>query len=107
MIIELEKGVGPTEAYENVEEVVEDQNLTIKAVTTLAVRHRRKQVVPSTWPRDTIQCLCLMKELQMAEINADEPVPAYIQVINVEMFLIVRLDYCRMSILTIKSLNKA
>lgn len=77
---ELSRNIGPTEALENVKEVTMDPFLTKEGVQTLAGRKRRKEIVPDCWPRDTMLCLSLLKDVQKDEISSEEAVPGYIQV---------------------------
>ena len=79
---ELSAGVGPTEAYENVACATKDAFLTKDAVRAQSSKLRRKEVVPQCWPRDTMLCLVLLKEVQKEEISPEEPVSGYIQVRN-------------------------
>ena len=76
----LKKGEGPTEVFENVAESTNDIFLTKAAVRTQAVRERRRTLIPDSWPRDAIQCLLMLKQVQKDEISPDEVVPGYLQV---------------------------
>ena len=83
---ELDKGIGATEAYENVACTTDDCFLTKDSARAISCRWKRKEVVPQCWPRDTMLCLVLLKEVQKQEITPEEPVSGYIQV---SIYLIV------------------
>jgi len=76
----LKEGHGPTAAFEDVAEAVDDPFLTKEAVSTQATRIRRREVVPDHWPKDTIQCLLILKDVLANEVASESPVPGYIQV---------------------------
>ena len=79
VVQELQKGLGATEAYENVLCATEDPFLTKESVRMLNSKTKRKELVPECWPRDTMLCLVLLKDVQKAEITPEEPVSGYIQ----------------------------
>lgn len=76
----LKQGVGATEAFEDVAVATSDPFLTKPAVRAQAVREKRKSMVPDTWPRDTFDCLTILKRVQKDEIGPHTRVPGYIQV---------------------------
>ena len=76
----LKRGEGPTEAFENVAEATNDIFLTKAGVRTQAAREKRKALVPASWPRDVMQCLLIMRQVQREEISPTEPIPGYLQV---------------------------
>lgn len=64
----LKRGEGPTEAFENVAEATNDIFLTKAGVRTQAAREKRKALVPASWPRDVMQYLLIMRQVQREEI---------------------------------------
>lgn len=71
---------GPTEVYEDVQEIHQDPHLSIGAARAYIGKVRSRKVVPDAWPRDLMQQLLLLRETQRQEIGSDGPVPGYIQV---------------------------